>query len=209
MPWHGSSRTVSRKNLARAALVALLLVPAVTAVADLQHETAVTPSGELIVVSIRVAGADVDELFSGLRDGMRARVEYRIRVAAPRSRPFRLLGDRLLREFRPAVEVRWDPFLASFVLESSDGETVEITEESELYARLFALDSYRIPLSALAPADQVVVETRVAYTPVVFAPGLSILSLFPRNRTLLTPWARRELPPLPDAKDAEDTGGTR
>ena len=184
------SKTDSRKNLAKVASGVLLFLVAAVLPAQLQHETLVEQSADYLSLQMTVAGADVESLFTTLRDGMRVRVEFRIRFSYPRQRPFRLLGDQLLREFNPSVEARWDPFLESYYLVTDDQTTTTYRDEAAFYADLFTLRDYRIPWSAVRLEPGLVVETSAEYTPIVFVPGLSILSLFTANRSDSSPWDR-------------------
>jgi hypothetical protein len=190
------SRTDFRKSLAKVLCGVVLLVVATTLPAQLQHETDVEPTPEFLSVRMTVAGADVESLFETLRDGMRVRVEYRVRLSYPRNRPFRLLGDRLVREFRPSIEARWDPFLEAYVMVADDETTSVYEDEAAFYSDLFTLADYRIPWTAVHREPGLVVETSAEYTPIVFVPGLSILSLFTANRSESSPWARHILDDL-------------
>lgn len=193
MLWRRFSRTDSRKNPARGISVLALLLTASVLPAQLQHETTIDADAESLGVTMMVAGADLDALFTTLEEGMRARVEFRVRISVPRGRPLRILGDQLVREFRPAVEARYDPFLSAYVLVSDDGSTAVYHDEAAFYADLFSLRNYRIPWSAFRGNRRIIVETSAEYTPIVFVPGLSILSLFTANRSEVSAWSRDEL----------------
>lgn len=193
MRWRRFSRTDSRKNPARAISAFVLLLTASALPAQLQHETTIGADAESLGVTVTVAGADLDTLFTTLEEGMRARVEFRVRISVPRGRPLRILGDQLLREFRPGIEARYDPFLSAYVLVSDDGTTAVYHDEVAFYADLFTLRNYRIPWSAIRGNGRIIVETSVEYTPIVFVPGLSILSLFTANRSETSAWSRDEL----------------
>lgn len=190
MRWQRCLRTDSRKSLAKVVSCALLLLTAFRLPAQLQHATVIRPAPEYLSIGIDVAGADVDSLFETLQGGMRARVEYRIRISYPRERPFRVLGNRLLREFRPSVEASWDPFLEAYLMVADDDSTTVYRDEAAFYTDLFTLTDYRIPWSVIYRDPGLVVETSAEYTPIVFVPGLSILSLFTANRSDSSPWDR-------------------
>ncbi len=195
MLWPRCSRTGSRKSPANGISGVLLLLAASTLPAQLQHQTVIQTTSDYLTIEMTVAGADVEALFETLHGGMRVRVEYRLRISYPRDRPFRMLGDRLLREFRPSVEARWDPFLAAYVMVTSDGTKFAYAEEAAFYSDLFSLSDYRIPWTAVLRAPGLVVETSAEYTPIVFVPGLSILSLFTANRSESSPWSRQIVDP--------------
>ncbi len=195
MLWPRCSRTDSRKSLVKGISGVLLLLAASTLPAQLKHQAIVRPTPDYLSVDMTVAGAEVEVLFETLHEGMRVRVEYRIRISYPRDRPFRMLGDRLLREFRPSVEARWDPFLAAYVMVEDDGTTFAYADEAAFYADLFSLANYRIPWSAVRREPGLVVEACAEYTPIVFVPGLSILSLFTANRSDSSPWSRHIVDP--------------
>ena len=190
MLWPRCSRTDSRKNLVKGISGVLLLLAASTLPAQLQHHAVIQPTADYLSIGMTVAGADVVALFETLHEGMRVRVEYRIRISYPRNRPIRMLGDRLLREFRPSVEARWDPFLAAYVMTDDNGTTFTYDDAAAFYSDLFALSDYRIPWSAILREPGLVVEASAEYTPIVFVPGLSILSLFTANRSDSSPWSR-------------------
>ena len=195
MRWPRCSRTDSRKSLVKGISGVLLLLVASTLPAQLQHQAIVRPTPDYLSIDMTVAGAEVEVLFETLHAGMRVRVEYRIRISYPRDRPFRMLGDRLLREFRPSVEARWDPFLAAYVMVEDDGTAFAYADEAAFYADLFSLVNYRIPWSAVRRESGLVVEACAEYTPIVFVPGLSILSLFTANRSDSSPWSRHIVDP--------------
>ncbi len=195
MLWPHCSRTDSRKSLVKGFSGVLLFLAASTLPAQLQHQAVVRPTADYLSIDMTVAGADVEALFETLHEGMRVRVEYRIRISSPRDRPFRMLGDRLLREFRPGVEARWDPFLAAYVMVEDNGTTLAYADEAAFYSDLFSLADYRIPWSAVRRDSGLVVETSAEYTPIVFVPGLSLLSLFTANRSESSPWSRHLVNP--------------
>ena len=195
MPGPRCSSPVSRKSLVRVLAAALLVLTPAVLPAQLQHEARILADEDHLSVTVVAAGADIEELFSTLRSGMRVRVEYRVRVSEPRSQPFRALGDRLLEEFRPGVEAGWDPFRASYVLTDHDGSIALFQDETAFYTRLFTLDDYRIPWEAIPAPAGLVVEASAEYTPIVFVPGLSILSLFTANRSESSQWSRHEVSP--------------
>ncbi len=195
MLWPRCSRTDSRKSLVKGISGVLLLLAASTLPAQLQHQTVIQPTPDYLSIDMTVAGADVEALFETLHEGMRVRVQYRIRISFPRDRPFRMLGDRLLREFRPSVEARWDPFLAAYVMVTDDGTMFEYADEAAFYSDLFSLADYRIPWSAVRRDSGLVVEASAEYTPIVFVPGLSLLSLFTSNRSESSPWSRHIIDP--------------
>lgn len=195
MLWQHCLRTGSRRNLVRPSSFLLLMLVAGSLSAQIQHSTQVRITDDYLELNIRVAGAEIDELFATLKEGMTARLEYRIRVSYPRSRPFRFLGNRLIREFRPAFEASWDPFVSAYVLVGHDGNSDSYEDEAALYARMFSLDAYRIPWSAIRSGRDLVLEISAEYTPIVFVPGLSILSLFTANRSEQSPWSRHTIVP--------------
>jgi len=199
MLWPRCSRTDSRKNLVKGISGVLLLLAASTLPAQLQHQIIAQPGSDYLSVEMTVAGADIEALFATLHEGMRVRVEYRIRISYPRDRPFRMLGARLLREFRPSVEGRWDPFLVAYVMVEDDGTEFIYADEATFYSDLFTLTDYRIPWSAIQREPGLVVEASAEYTPIVFVPGLTILSLFTANRSESSPWSRHVVDPSVDA----------
>jgi hypothetical protein len=197
MPWRRCLRPGSRKS--RAELVVLLLLLASASVpAQIQHATTVTAEPDHLSVSITVAGAEVDNLFENMQNGMTVRVEYRIRITSPRRPPFRMLGDRLEAQFRPMIEASWDPFRLSYIIRSWDGRELAFQDEAAFYSELFSLVDYPIPWSGLSYSEGVVVETRAEYTPIVLVSGLSILSLFTTNRSLDSTWSEHPIqdPPV-------------
>lgn len=195
MLWPRCSKTDSRKSPVKGIGGVFLLLAATTLPAQIQHQAVVQLTSDYLTISMTVAGADIESLFETLHEGMRVRVEYRIRISYPRNRPFRILGDRLLREFRPSVEARWDPFLAAYVTVDNEGTTSAYDDEAAFYSDLFALSDYRIPWSAILREPGLVVETSAEYTPIVFVPGLSILSLFTANGSDSSPWFRHIIDP--------------
>ena len=186
----GSRRKGSSRIPARLVHLTLLLLLATALPAQLQHFTTLRTTDDHLSVSMTAAGADVEALFQTLRRGLRVRVEYRIRVSSARAHPFVFLGDRLLGEFRPAMEARWDPYRVAYVLLHSDGHESVYTDEAAFYTDLFSLTDYPIPWSEIRREPGLVVEARAEYTPIVFVAGLNILSLFTENRSESSPWSR-------------------
>jgi len=171
----------------------VLLAPRVPA--QFSHSTTLTPTPGYLSLHIVSSGAEVDDLFETLHEGMRVRLEYRIRVSVRREGPFRFLGDRLLREFDPAVEAQWDPFRGQYLILPDDGEIHGYSDEAEFYAALFELNDYRIPWDVLRQDVALVIETTTEFTPVVFVPGLTILTLFSSNRSESSGWSRHIVAP--------------
>lgn len=195
MPWPRCSRIDSRRSRGRALCVASLLLLAPGVCAQFDHATAILPAPTYLSVAIASSGADVEALFTTLHDGLRVQVEYRIRVAIPRDYPFRFLGDRVLREFNAPVEAHWDPFRSEYRIIHSTGLVTSHSDEAEFYTALFELDDFRIPWASIRRDVALVVETSVEYTPVVFVPGLSILSFLSSNRRETSNWSRHVLAP--------------
>jgi hypothetical protein len=193
MPWPRCSKIDFRKSRARFAAVLLVLLVAPAAFAQLSHETTITPTPGYLSLSILTSGADVDDLFGTLREGLRVRLDFRIRVSSPRRASFRFLGDRLLTEFSTIVEANWDPFLGEYVVTNSDGLRVGYTDEAAFYRDFFHLSDYRIPWTGIRRDVTLVVETSAEYTPIVYVPGLTILALFSANRSETTEWSRHIL----------------
>ena len=186
---HRSSRTGFRKNL-HSLVVLLILVP-VLAPAEIVHTTQLDSLPSYLEVRMSVRGVEPDELFANLADGLSARMEYSIRVLQARDQPMRLLGSRTLREFRLSYELGWDPFRRRYTISTQDGGLYTFRDEAAVRSFFFTVPGYRIPWSAIASDNpetgmrRFVIETRATYEPIVFVPGLTILSIF-------LPWTRQQ-----------------
>ncbi|MFW5684546.1 MAG: hypothetical protein ACOC1I_06820 [Spirochaetota bacterium] len=195
MPSQPCSRIGFRKSRrsAPAALifVSVFLLPA-SLHATIEHDTTVSGGLGYLKVTITARGADPEPLFSNLADGLTARVEYVIRALESRDGALGLVGSRLLREFRVIYTVGWDPFRDRYRLTTQDGGAYTFRDEATLWSFLFTLPDYRIPWSAFGERSTedatFSVDTRVEYEPIVFAPGLSILSVFLRDSRHVSPW---------------------
>lgn len=190
-----SSRTASRKSPRRLVLVTLiaaLLAPgAVSAQVDSTVTVGATP--DFLSVSIDVTGADEEVLFANVNDGLTARLEYIIRVLEARDGLLSAFGSRMLREFRVIYETRYDPFRRRYTVTTQDGGFYTFGERERLLEFFFSLPGYRVPWSALGldhPPSQteLVIEARAVYAPIVFAPGLSILSVLNADARRQSPW---------------------
>ncbi len=187
------SRNVFRKS--RRSLVLLILLAPVAVHAQIEHETRMIALQDHFEVSIAVNGAAPDLLFDNLREGLAARLEYAVRVSSPRNLPFSFLGSRLLREYRVIYTVRWDPFRDRYTITTQDGGLFTFRDEAALWGFLFSLPRYRIPWQAvdgenLPSPSRYQVDTQVIYEPVVFVPGLSILSVLLPHARQSSPWER-------------------
>ena len=190
-----SSRTVSRKSPRRLLLsfvIAALLAP-VSATAQVDHTLSAGGTPDFLAVSVDVSGADAAMLFANVNDGLTARLEFIIRVLEARDGLMSVFGSRMLREFRVIYETRYDPFRRRFTVTTQDGGFYTFSERARLLDFFFSLPGYRIPWAALgfahAPSDvELVVEARVVYEPIVFAPGLSILSGLVSDTRRQSPW---------------------
>ncbi|MFW5684784.1 MAG: hypothetical protein ACOC1I_08020 [Spirochaetota bacterium] len=195
-----SSRIVSRKS-PRNSVGILLLILASTLVApatlsgEIAHDTTVRTRPDHLSISISVSGAEPQELLTNLHDGLTARLEYAIRFLERRMAPVSLLGPRFVREFRVIYEIRWDPFRRRYTAVSQDGAGYTFRDEAGLWSFIFWLSDFRIPWEALATdgADELDVETRVLYDPIVFVPGLSILSVFLATSREQSPWSAQAI----------------
>lgn len=192
--------------LAHCLLPALLLVVALPSAAQLRHAVTASAEDEFIEISIVASGVEPQSLFATLDDGLSARLDFEIRALERRSGAPSLLGPRLIREFTVIHEVRWDPFRRRYVITTQDGASYPFRDEASLWAFLFTLPEFRIPWSGLEYAegdgvisragdeltvprpDALMIETRVVYHPIVFVPGLSILSVFLPDSRMATPW---------------------
>ena len=193
------SRTVFRKNLRNLVLLVLLVLLALVAPvgvsAQIEHETRMTASRDYFEVSVSVNGADPDLLFSNLSEGLTARLEYAVRVSHPRNPPLSLFGSRLLSEYRVIYYARWDPFRDRYTITTQDGGLFTFRDEDALWRFLFTLPHYRIPWHGIAASDAAAppryqVDTQVVYEPVVFVPGLSVLSVLLPHARQSSPWER-------------------
>lgn len=188
------SRTGSRKIRRSHLILALSLLVPTLLHAQIAHETTTVGHPDHLEVSIVVRGADPQLLYANLGDGMTARVEFTIRITEPRRSPANLFGSRLLREDRVVYNLRWNPFRERYAITTNSGDTYDVGGASALDNVFFSLSGYRIPWHAVtpedAPVDRYQVETRVVYEPIVFVPGLTILSVFMRHARQTTPWIR-------------------
>lgn len=211
-----SSRTGSRKSRpdrvalrshrVRLLIATLVLSCAAPAAAQLRHEATVVTDDDFIAISVRASGVEPETLFSNLEQGLSARVDFEIRALERRDGAMTLLGPRLIREFTVIHEVQWDPFRRRYVITTQDGARYPFRDEASLLTFLVELPDFRIPWSALeyAAGDGVIaraerepvprrpgslmIETRVVYRPIVFVPGLSILTVFLPDSRMTTPW---------------------
>jgi len=196
MRLHRSSRIDSRKSRRSVAAV-LILFPAL-AWAQIDHASDLVSHEDFLEVRIQVSGADLDRLFANLGDGLSARMEYAIRLLDPRDRPWRVLGSRVLHEFRVAYELAWDPYRERFAVSTQDGRRLTFADETSVRDFFFRLDGYRIPWAAIddgsrrAASRPLIVETRAVYEPIVFVTGLTILSILMPHTRQQTPWERLE-----------------
>jgi hypothetical protein len=148
-------------------LLAPLSLPAI------EHTTTVEPHEDFLEITIAAVGADLAHLFDNLGSGMSAR----------------LFGDKFIRQFQPSYDVRWDPYDGRYRVVSRDGTKFRFDDEAALWQFLFNLPEYRIPWSAL-PQAEIIVETQVTYTPIVFVSALAVLSLLRLDGTESSEWAR-------------------
>ena len=188
------SRTGSRKIRRSHLIFALSLLVPTLLHARIEHETTTVGHQDYLEVSIVVHGADSDVLYANLGDGMTARVEFTIRVTQPNRSPASFFGSRLLREDRVIYDLRWNPFRERYAITTNSGDTYDVGGAPALDSVFFTLSGYRIPWQSVlpddAPVDGYQVETRVVYEPIVFVPGLTILSVFTRHARQTTPWIR-------------------
>lgn len=246
-----SSTTDSRKSPRRrsgarllpATLLVLgsLLLPRY-APAQISHESSVRPRDSYLSVSLAVGGAEPEELFANLHDGLTARLEYSMRLLALRPMPASILGPRLIREFQIAYEMRWDPFRRRYTAQTHDGAFYTFRDEASLWSFIFSLSDYRIPWEAFASTggasagnviagdatagdaaagdagagaggagaggadgatpgravrpqldDRYHLQTRVVYQPIVFVPGLAVLSVLPGRARETSGWTTHEI----------------
>lgn len=193
------SRTVSRKSLRNPVLlIPFILVVPVAVPAQIEHETQVIALRDYFEVSISVNGADPDLLFGNLAEGLTARLEYAVRVSHPRNPPLSLFGSRLLSEYRVIYHARWDPFRDRYTISTQDGGLFTFRDEAALWRFFFTLPHYRIPWQGIGAGDPATpsryqVDTQVVYEPVVFVPGLSILSVFLPHARQSSLWERSYL----------------
>lgn len=189
-----SSRTASRKSpRRRLLLVVIALFVSVPAIAQVDHSVAVGTTADYLAVSIDVSGADASVLLANINDGLTARVEYIIRLLEARDGLFAVLGSRILREFRVIYETRYDPFRRRYTVTTQDGGFYTFDDSDRLLDFFFTLPGYRVPWTALEldrVRDQrdLVVEARVVYDPIVFVPGLSVLSVLMSDARRQSPW---------------------
>ena len=155
-----SSTTDSRKSPRRRPgslllpaflLLGSFLLPQ-SAPAQISHESSVRPRESYLSVSLAVGGAEPEELFANLHDGLTARLEYSMRLLALRPMPASILGPRLIREFHIAYEMRWDPFRRRYTAQTHDGAFYTFRDEASLWSFIFSLSDYRIPWEAFASA---------------------------------------------------------
>ncbi len=182
MPSRVCSKTDFRKSPHSCLLVSLLFLVCGVAFGRIEHKAVIAPHPEYMEISVLVSGADSQLLFRNLGEGMTARLEYEVRISEPRTSPLRILGPRVLREFRVVYDLRWDPFRRRFTITTHDGGTYTFTDRTALWQFFFELPGFRVPWDGLDFDDRssgrrCLVETRVTYEPIVFMPGLSIVSM--------------------------------
>lgn len=189
------SRTASRKSPRRLLVLVVIgvLFGPVRAVAQFDHTMTVTTATDYLAVSIDVSGADAAVLFANINDGLTSRLEYIIRVLEARDGLLSVFGSRMLRQFRVIYEARYDPFRRRYTVTTQDGGFFTFRDRDRLLDFFFSLPDYRVPWTAVgldaAPEQrELVVEARVVYDPLVFAPGLTILSAVVPDSRRQSPW---------------------
>jgi hypothetical protein len=191
-----SSKTDFRKSRRRILLILLgvasVAIPA-GLTAQVSHTAVVGSDADYLTVGIDVAGADPEILFDNLGDGLSARLEFAIRVLESREGVFVIFGSRMINEFRVVYDLRYDPFRERFTVSTQDGAFFTFRDRATVWSFFFTLPGYRVPWTALdrsgaSSGVDLVVETRVVYDPVVFVPGLSILSVLPASPRQQTAW---------------------
>jgi hypothetical protein len=159
--------------------------------ARISHTTTTSSEPGYLSVTIDASGIDPVSFLENIDSGYRSRIEYAIRLAPERRQ---LIRQTALPRFEVSYEAWFDPFRERYVIESNDGTTYTFRDASDLWSFFFRLPSFRIPWSV---ADADVVETRVVYRPIVFAPGLRILAVILPEARQSSPWDRQILTGAP------------
>ena len=195
MPWRLCSRIAFRRNLRRHLLLLVIAGVSQPLFGQLLHAAICHAEQSYLEVTLLADGADMGTLKQNLDGGMTARVEFAIRISRPRHGIWTVFGDRGLREYVTGSEIHWDVFTERYVIESDDGGRFSFREVSEATQFLFSLRQYRIPWTGMADrrgtiAEELVVDTQVRYSPIVYVPALAILSFFSSEERLVSPWVR-------------------
>lgn len=191
-----SSRIGSRKS-PRSVLVLILVAGIAAALpARISHSVSTESHPAHLSITIGTSGIEPVEFLMNIESGYRSQIEFTMNFT-PERRP--ILRQTALPQFEISYEGWFDPFLERYVITTNEGATYTFREASDFWSFFFELPDFRVPWSALEGGASnggdgtLVLETRVTYRPIVFAPGLRILAILLPEARQRSEWTRAPL----------------
>lgn len=187
-----SLRIDSRKS--RRSLAILFLLSSATLSAQIAHTTSLLARESHLEVSMLASAVDPDAFLGNIEEGFTSRLEFTMRFS-PATTGILGIGANAYPQYTVTHDAWWDPFRDRYIIESNDGATYTFSDASALWEFFFSLPGLRVPWNAID--GEVVIDSRVAFYPVVFAPGLRILAVLLRDSRQTTAWQTHEVPARP------------
>lgn len=146
--------------------------------------------------SLTARDMPAERVLDNIRQGLRSRITFTIRVLREVHGISRIFGDRPLAESRVYIEARLDPFSGRYVLTDNRGTVTRYEDSHSMMKAFFSLDDVSVPAVDEREA-YVIGRSRLEITRLL--EPLSLLMPFMSDLIVTTPWSRLRLPDKPDS----------
>lgn len=143
-------------------------------------------------IRLSVNNMKSEEILKSLSEGLRAEINYHIRIYQKAGGIFKFLGDKLIEESSPTIIARWDMFRRQYIVEDDLGNVTYCATADDFLNAFFHSSAYTVT-SELSDPDFYYVLAQSNIRAMKIVPPFTILSsIFPLG-AITTSWARQEL----------------
>jgi len=168
--------------------------------AQTTHISPVSEDPHAVYYSLTAHDMPGDRVLHTIKQGMRSRITYTVRVFREVRGISRIFGDRPLAETQISKEARLDPFSGRYILTESRGTTSRYDDSRSLLQGFFGLEEVSVPKVNEHDA-YVMGRSRLEVT--LLQEPLRLLMPFLGDLIITTPWSRIRMLDTSDSRDGE------
>lgn len=137
--------------------------------------------------------ASTDKLIDSIQEGYTAEIRFQIRLYKKVTGLFRIFGDRMIAEYHPTFEARWDLFNNHFTIVDAEGRPHIYTSRERFLDHFLHLSDFPISFK-IQKDDEYYILSNVRLNTMKLVPPLTLLAPLLRGRGESSSWVRKSLP---------------
>ncbi len=158
-----------------------------------QTDLSVDEEAGRYVISITMLDASTEKLIDSIREGYTAEVSFQIRLYKKMTGLFRIFGDRMIAEYHPTFEARWDVFNNHFTIVDTEGRPHIYTSREKFLDHFLHLSEFPISFE-MQEGEEYYILSNVRLNTMKLVPPLTLLAPLLRGRWESSSWVRKPLP---------------